>query len=143
MLQLAGMFLWSPSVILAPMTFRCVIVDDSAAFLKAARTLLEREGVAVLGLASTGAEALRQIEELRPDVALVDIDLGGESGLDIARQLTQDGALAPSQVILISTHDEGDFADLIAQSPVAGFLAKFDLSATAIRNLLTDGRHSE
>jgi DNA-binding NarL/FixJ family response regulator len=97
----------------------------------------------VLGLASTGAEALRKVEELRPDVALVDIDLGGESGLDLARELTEDGALAPSQVILISTHAEADFADLITQSPVAGFLAKSDLSATAVRNLMTDGRHSE
>ncbi len=121
------------------MDFRCVIVDDSPAFLKAARTLLEREGVAVLGVASTGAEAVRLVEELRPEVALVDIDLGEESGLDLARRLAQNGALAPSQMILISTHAEADFADLIAESPVAGFLAKSDLSAPAIRNLLADG----
>lgn len=121
------------------MSFRCLIVDDSAAFLKAARSLLEREGVAVVDVASTGAEALRQAEQLRPDVTLLDIDLGGESGLDLARRLTKDGQ-APSGMILISTHAEADFADLIAESPVAGFLSKSDLSAEAIRHLLTNNR---
>jgi DNA-binding NarL/FixJ family response regulator len=121
------------------MTLRCVIVDDSAAFLKAARALLQREGVAVHGVASTGADALSEVEKARPDVVLVDIDLGQESGFDVARQLTHDGELAPSQVILISTHSEADFADLIAQAPVAGFLSKSDLSASAISDLLNGG----
>lgn len=121
------------------MTFRCLIVDDSAAFQKAARSLLEREGVAVVGVASTGAEALREAEQLRPDVTLLDIDLGGESGFDLARRLAEDGQ-APSALILISTHAEEDFADLIAESPVAGFLSKSDLSAEAIRHLLTSRR---
>lgn len=121
------------------MNIRCVIVDDSAAFLNAARALLEREGVTVLALAFTGADALRAIEKVHPDVVLVDIDLGEESGFDVARRITQNGALAPSQVVLISTHSEADFADLIAQSPVAGFLPKSDLSARAISKLLDAG----
>lgn len=120
------------------MVLRCLIVDDSPAFLRAARSLLEREGVTVVGVAFTVAEALRQVEELRPDVTLVDIDLGGESGFDLARQLTEDGGSAPPAVVFISTHAETDFADLIAESPVVGFLAKSDLSAEAIHNVLTD-----
>jgi DNA-binding NarL/FixJ family response regulator len=122
------------------MAFRCLIVDDSSAFLEAARTLLEKQGVTVQGVASNGAEAIRQVQQLRPELALVDINLGGESGLELARQLTRDGLLSPSQVIAISTHAEADFADLIAESPVAGFLAKSDLSADAIRKLLADAR---
>jgi DNA-binding NarL/FixJ family response regulator len=121
------------------MPIRCLIVDDSAAFLKAARSLLEKEGVAVVGVASTGAEALRQTRQLRPDVTLLDIDLAGESGFDLARQLTEDGQVPP-RMILISTHAEADFADLIAESPVAGFLSKSDLSAQAIRLILTKDR---
>jgi DNA-binding NarL/FixJ family response regulator len=120
------------------MTLRCVIVDDSAPFLRAARALLEREGVTVVGVAYTGAEARRQVEELRPDVTLVDINLGGESGFDLARQLTEDGLEAPPKVVLISTHAEADFADLIAESPATGFVAKSDVSAEAIRNLVSD-----
>ena len=57
--------------------FRCLIVDDNPGFLDAARGLLQREGVAVVGTASTSAEAAQRVEQLRPDVALVDIDLGG------------------------------------------------------------------
>jgi len=61
------------------MDLRCLIVDDSRRFLEAARSLLEREGIAVVGVASTSAEALRRAEELKPDVALVDVDLGGRA----------------------------------------------------------------
>ena len=66
---------------------RCLIVDDNASFLDAATNLLEREGLDVVGVASTSDEALRQAEELRPDVVLVDIMLGTESGFDLARRL--------------------------------------------------------
>ena len=68
---------------------RCVIIDDSADFVDAARGLLERQGITVVGAASNSAEALRFIEALRPDVTLVDIDLGAESGFAVAEQLHQ------------------------------------------------------
>jgi DNA-binding NarL/FixJ family response regulator len=118
---------------------RCLIVDDSRRFLEAARGLLERQGITVVGMASTGADALLQVEELRPDVTLVDIDLGGESGFEVVRRLDRAGGLAPPRMILISTHAEEDYADLIAASPAVGFLSKSALSAAAIRDLL-DGR---
>ena len=50
---------------------RCLIVDDSPRFLNAARGLLERQGMRVVGVAATGAEALQQATELRPDIAIV------------------------------------------------------------------------
>lgn len=111
---------------------RCVIVDDSPWFLAAARNLLAQQGIGVVGVATTAGEALRCVEELRPDLALVDIDLGGESGFELAERLA--GASVP--VVLISTHAQQDFADLIAESPAVGFLAKSDLSSVAIRALL-------
>jgi CheY-like chemotaxis protein len=125
---------------------RCLIVDDSPRFLDAARGLLERQGVAVVGVASTSAEALQQAAALRPDVTLVDIDLGGESGLELARRLAGEGGLGAAPVILISTHAEQDYAELIAASPAVGFLAKGALSAGAIRGLLAghgDGGRSD
>jgi CheY-like chemotaxis protein len=121
---------------------RCLIVDNSLRFLDSARELLEREGVTVVGVASTSAEALLRFEELRPDVTLVDIDLGPDSGLDLARRL-QRGPDPAAPVILISTYDEHDYADLIAASPAVGFLAKSDLSAQAIRQLLRGRGGSE
>jgi CheY-like chemotaxis protein len=118
------------------MTLRCLIVDDSPSFLRAARGLLEREGIVVVGVASTSAEAVALAAELRPDVVLLDIDLGGESGFEVAERLRGHPAEQPPPVILISTHSEQDYADLITSSSVVGFVSKVDLSATAVRDLL-------
>jgi CheY-like chemotaxis protein len=111
-----------------------MIVDDSVRFLEAARELLEREGITVVGVASTGAEALERAQELRPDVALVDIDLGGESGFELARLI--DDAPSPLPVILVSTRSEDEFAELIETSPALGYLSKAHLSAHAVHHLL-------
>jgi two-component system nitrate/nitrite response regulator NarL len=118
------------------MTLRSLIVDDNAHFLTAARALLEREGVAVVGVASSCAEAVQLAGKLRPDVALVDIDLGEESGFDVARRLAGAGGPELSPVVLISAYPEGDFADLIAASPAVGFLSKSDVSAMNIQAVL-------
>jgi CheY-like chemotaxis protein len=115
---------------------RCLIVDDSTDFVEAARHLLEHGGIRVVGVASTSAEALRCFEEQRPDVTLVDVNLGTENGFELAEQLHRSGLPAPSPVILISTHAEQDFADMIAASPAIGFLAKFALTPCAIRGLV-------
>jgi len=113
---------------------RCVIVDDDASFLEAAQILLESEGVTVTGTASSCADALVRVDALHPDVVLLDIRLGEESGFDVARQLAASGYAA--ELIMISTHAEADYADLLAESPTAGFLPKADLSGTAIRRIL-------
>jgi DNA-binding NarL/FixJ family response regulator len=110
---------------------RCVIVDDNAEFLETARFLLEADGLAVVGVASSGSEAVQQTSRLRPDLTLVDIDLDGESGFDVARRL--EGAV----IIMISTHSKEDFADLVAASPAAGFVPKSELSRKAICDVLT------
>ena len=113
---------------------RCVIVDDDTIFLDVARALLEREGMTVAGLAGNCAEAVERARALHPDVMLIDIRLSEESGFDTARQLAADGQAAA--LIMISTYREADYADLIAESPAAGFVAKADLSAAAIRRVL-------
>ena len=121
------------------MTISCLIVDDNRPFLEAARTLLEREGLTVAGVATTSIEALRQAEALRPDIVLVDIALGEENGFDLARQLVQDGVGAESTVVLISTRAEEDVADQLTESPAAGFLSKTALSAAAILQIVDGG----
>jgi DNA-binding NarL/FixJ family response regulator len=117
------------------MALRCLIVDDNASFLEEAAALLRREGLVIAGLASNTREALDRAQELQPDVALVDISLGSESGFDLARRLVEADAHALN-VILISTHAEADFADLIEEAPVAGFVMKSELSGSAIRRLV-------
>ena len=72
------------------------------------------------------------VQELRPDVTLVDVNLGEESGFDLAEALHEIDGAAPAPVILISTHAEPDLADMLETSPAIGFLAKSALSANAI-----------
>lgn len=124
------------------MTISCVIVDDNVRFLRAAGALLEHEGITVVAVATNSAEALRRAGEFRPDVLLVDIELGQESGLDLTRRLTAAAPAPWSRVILMSAHSEDDFGGLIDASPALGFLAKPRLSGVAIRRLLGDG-HGE
>jgi CheY-like chemotaxis protein len=114
---------------------RCLIVDDSSRFLEVARVVLERDGIAVVGVASNGSEALGAAAVLRPDVMLVDIDLGEESGFALAGRLAQQsGGVLP--VILISAHSGEDYAELVAASQAVGFLPKTSLSGRAVQDLL-------
>jgi DNA-binding NarL/FixJ family response regulator len=110
------------------MPVRCVIVDDNSLFLEGAADLLGREGMDVVGVASNSAEAIRLVTKLRPDVTLVDIDLGDEDGFELARRLND---IPASRVILVSTHAEEDLTHLIEGSPALGFIAKARLSAQA------------
>jgi DNA-binding NarL/FixJ family response regulator len=118
------------------MALRCLIVDDQPTFCEAARDLLEGQGLTVVGCATSSAEALRSVRELRPEVALVDIDLGSDSGFDLARRLADCVDGNSLRVILVSTHDEREFVKLIESSPAVGFLAKTELSAERIYQLL-------
>jgi two-component system, NarL family, nitrate/nitrite response regulator NarL len=129
------MYVRVPAAILSSVALRCLIVDDNGGFRDAARSLLEREEIEVVGVASNSAEARALVAELHPEVVLVDIALGGESGFELVRVLARDGG---PELILISTLPEVDFVDLIAASPAVGFIAKSELSARAVRDLVAD-----
>lgn len=92
--------------------------------------------MSVIGMATTASEGLQLTADLRPDVVLIDIDLGAESGFELARKIADRTATSVPAVILISTHLEVDFADLIAESPALGFVAKQQLSKRTIEELL-------
>jgi CheY-like chemotaxis protein len=129
----AGRFIGHNGVVDSPVkSIRVVIVDDNPEFLDSATRLLEHQGVRVVGVASTNADALRSVQELRPDVTLVDVNLGEASGFDVAEALHEIDGAATAPVILISTHAEPDLADMLETSPAIGFLAKSALSARAI-----------
>ena len=121
-------------VVLRTSHVRCLIVDDRATFRTAASTLLESGSIHVVGVASTAVEALERYRQLRPDVTLVDVDLGADSGFDVFAKLSVEGT--PPPMILISTHSEDDFADMIARSPAVGSVPKFVLPPDATRHLL-------
>lgn len=116
---------------------RVLIVDDNVEFLATAQRLLEQEGAVVVGAATSGAEALQLAEEHDPDVILVDIELGDESGFDVVNQLSSLAGHG-SSLVLVSAHQREDLVDLLATSPASGFLAKSELTARGIIELLGD-----
>jgi DNA-binding NarL/FixJ family response regulator len=111
-----------------------LIVDDHAAFRESASALLEGEGFEVVGAAADGETAITEVERLRPEIVLVDIQLPGLDGFDVAERLA-DGVDAPV-VILISSRDAGTYGSRVDQAPVRGFLAKRSLSGAALADLL-------
>jgi CheY-like chemotaxis protein len=123
------------------MALRCLLVDDSTHFLEAASNILEAQGLDVVAVASTSAEALARVQELEPDVTIVDVDLNGESGFDLAWQLAATSEGASTSTILSSTRSESDLAELVAVTPVLGFIPKEELSERVICDFVADRNH--
>lgn len=122
------------------MPVRCVIVDDNEGFVAAARRVLDRDGVTVVGVAANTGDALTLVAEVRPDVVLVDVCLGEEDGFALAERITAASAdSGPPPLILISTHAVEEFEEIVEHSPALAFLTKIDLSGYAVRGILTRG----
>jgi DNA-binding NarL/FixJ family response regulator len=119
------------------MALRCLIVDDSDGFIRAATELLEREGATVVGAAADGEVIVALARETRPDVVLIDLDLGVESGIDVARRLEAALGDGAPPMVLISTYGEPDVAELVAAAPVLGFVSKSALSRHRLDALLS------
>jgi two-component system nitrate/nitrite response regulator NarL len=111
-----------------------LLVDDHAGFRTMARSLLEAEGVTVLGEAADGVSAVRQVLALQPSLVLLDVFLENEDGFDLCERLV-DLPGSPT-VILISSRSEGQIRRRLGASPAAGFIAKSRLSAAEIDRLL-------
>jgi DNA-binding NarL/FixJ family response regulator len=101
---------------------RVLLVDDHDLFRTGLRNLLEDEGVIVVGEAGTGNEALRMVEELAPDVVVMDLNMPGISGVEATRQITSISPLTRVVVLTISDQD-GDVMDAILAG-ACGYLLK-------------------
>lgn len=113
-----------------------LIVDDHPSFRASARAMLESEGFDVVGEVADGASVVDAVNELAPDVVLLDIQLPDMSGFDVCALL--DSFEDPNvQVILVSSRDLSDFGDLVETSCARGFVPKGELSGEAISALLT------
>src|SRR5712691_1001608 len=99
-------------------------VDDHADFRASARALLELQGFEVVGDVEDGAGALAAAESLGPDVVLLDVQLPGMEGFEVADRLAMSEA-AP-RVVLISSRRRSAYDLRLAGAPVAGFLGKHE-----------------
>jgi DNA-binding NarL/FixJ family response regulator len=111
-----------------------LIVDDHPSFRASARTLLEAEGYEVVGEAQTGAEALRAVQALKPDVVLLDVQLPDLDGFQVAERLCE--LADPPAVVLTSSRDGADYGRCIEGCGANGFVPKADLSGAAIAAIL-------
>lgn len=113
---------------------RVLIVDDHPSFRASARKLLESEGYEVVGEAADGAGALAAVEELHPDVVLLDVQLPDLDGCEVAARLGQ--AEDPPDVILTSSRDAGDYGSCVKECGARGFVPKAELSGAVLTTLL-------
>jgi DNA-binding NarL/FixJ family response regulator len=105
---------------------RVLIVDDHAEFRELARELLSVKGFEVVGEAGCRASALEAAERLRPDAVLLDLGLGQDSGVDVARELSR--ACPRPAVLLVSNADFDAGEDMLEIAGVQGFLFKWRLA---------------
>jgi CheY-like chemotaxis protein len=115
---------------------RCVIVDDNDRFIELVAGLLRGDGFDVVGVACGSAQALRLIAEVSPDVALIDLHLGQDNGIEVIADIVNARLAEGMVTILISTCAENDLRELFGLSAADAYLPKMDLSSGRIRDIL-------
>ena len=118
------------------MTRTVLIVDDHPSFRASARMLLEAEGFDVIGEAEDGESALEAVRTLHPDVVLLDVQLPGIDGIEVAARLTANGADGGPAIVLTSSRDLADLGPVRDRCDVRGFIPKAELSGAALEALL-------
>ncbi len=111
-----------------------LIVDDHADFRRSAGAMLEVDGFAVVGEAADGAAALAMLAAVHPDIVLLDVQLPGIDGFEVADLLA--AGHNPPVVVLISSRDADSYGPRLRESPVQGFIGKSDLSGAALTAVL-------
>lgn len=114
-----------------------LIVDDHSGFRGLAHSLLDGQGFDVTGEAADGESALEAIARLRPDVVLLDIQLPGMDGFEVATSLAR-MARRP-RVVLTSSRDAADYGERLRCAAVLGFIPKQQLSAAALAAIVEAG----
>ena len=106
-----------------PGTVRVLIVDDQLPFRDASRMVVEMtDGFEVAGEADNGEHAIALVEELTPDLVLMDVQMPGIDGIETTRRITS--TPNPPIVVVMSTHESGDYVELALAAGAVGFVPK-------------------
>jgi two-component system, NarL family, response regulator NreC len=119
------------------MPIRILLADDHVMVRQGLRTLLEQAGMAVIGEASDGQEALRIAHNQHPEVAVLDIAMPHLTGLETARRLRE--ALPQTKIILLTMHTEDPYVLEAMQAGAVGYVLKTQAAVDivqAIRDVL-------
>ncbi len=102
---------------------RVVLAEDHPVVRMGVRRFLEREpDIAVIGEACSGDEAYQKANELEPDLLLLDLQMPGLSGIDVAKRLIEESS--PVKILVLSAHDDKIFVWQTLSIGVAGYLTK-------------------
>ena len=122
---------------------KILIVDDHPIFRMGLEELLnQEENLSVCAVAKDITSARKAIKETSPDLAIVDISLAEENGLDLVKEIAAQGAGLP--VLVLSLHDESVWAERAIRAGARGYVMKKEASesvTTAIKNILQGKIH--
>jgi len=112
-----------------PEKSRILIVDDHPLFREGLRQMIDRNPeLSVCGEAADAEEALKLVPELKPDLALVDISLGGSNGIDLIKTLK--GKYDDLPILVVSMHDESLYAERALRAGAMGYVMKHEPAKT-------------
>jgi two-component system, NarL family, response regulator NreC len=104
------------------MPIRIVLVDDHVLVRQGLKALIESDGFQVVGEASDGQEALRQVESFCPDIVVMDISMPAFNGLNAAREIER--SFPKTKTILLTQHDESQYVSDALEAGVKGYVLK-------------------
>ena len=113
------------------MAIRVLLADDHVLVRQSLKSLLEREGFQVVGEASDGQEAIRKVESLRPDIAVMDISMPILNGVDAARELSR--SFPKTKAILLTQHDENQYISEALEAGVKGYVLKSQAASELVQ----------
>jgi two-component system, NarL family, response regulator NreC len=113
------------------MAIRVVLADDHVLVRQSLRSLLEREGFQVVGEASDGQEAIRRVDAMQPDIAVMDISMPMLNGVDAARELRRSSPKTKS--ILLTQHDEDQYIFEALEAGVKGYVLKSQAASDLVQ----------
>src|SRR5687768_12450674 len=121
---------------------RIIIADDHPVFRSGLRQIIELEpGLKVLGEASDGEEALRLIQEMKPDVAVLDINMPRMKGFDVAREVQRQEL--PVGIIILTMHDDESMFNEALNAGAKGYLLKDSAAGDIVNSIrvVATGQH--
>jgi two-component system, NarL family, response regulator NreC len=113
------------------MAIRVILADDHVLVRQSLKSLLEREGFQVVGEASDGQEAIRRVESLRPDIAVMDISMPILNGVDAARELSR--SFPKTKSVLLTQHDEDQYISEALEAGVMGYVLKSQAASDLVQ----------